>query len=165
MTRALLLLLGVLALIPAWVGAEEPTGFEEFPFGTSRSALVESPFRDRCRPAPEMQSAARTQGSRVTCPTYDLRELGPMRVTLLFSAEERLVGYVVFIPRDRQDSVRTRMEAIYGPPTREVERGRTIAWLWPSGAEASMTSMCRAADGCLTVKARATEKDAPPVTR
>ena len=36
--------------------------------------------------------------------------------------------------------------------------GRTIAWLWPSGTEASLTVLCRGTDGCLTVKAKAPKK-------
>ena len=86
-----------------------------------------------------------------------------MRVAFLFSAEDRLVGYVMYIARDRQNDVRTRLESLYGAPTRQLEQGRTIAWLWPSGTEASMTAFCRGTDGCLTVKARASEESTAPV--
>jgi hypothetical protein len=155
-----------MAIVPAWAVAEEPTGFEGFPFGTTRSALVgELTFRARCHPAPETQTVVRAQGSRVTCPTYDLNDLGAMRVALLFAAEDRLVGYVIYVARDRQTDVRTRIESLYGPPTRQLEQGRTIGWLWPSGTEASLTVLCRGSDGCLTVKAKAAEENAAPLKR
>jgi hypothetical protein len=152
--RMLRLLIGMIAIVPTSAMAAEPTGFEEFAFGTTRSALVVEPtFRTRCHPAPETQTAGRAQGWRVTCPTYDLNDLGPMRVAILFAEEDRLVGYVLYIARDRQADVRSRIESLYGPPTRQWEQGRTIAWLWPSGTEASLTTFCRGSDGCLTVKA------------
>jgi len=89
-----------------------------------------------------------------------------MRVAFLFSAEDRLVGFVMYVARDRQNDVRTRIESLYGPPTSQLERGRSIAWLWASGTEASMTIFCRGTDGCLTVKGKAPEKKtAPPVKR
>jgi hypothetical protein len=88
-----------------------------------------------------------------------------MRVALLFSAEDRLVGYVMYIARDRQNDVRSRLESLYGAPTSQLEQGRTIAWLWPSGTQASMTAFCRGTDGCLTVKARASEENTAPVKR
>src|SRR6266540_2457787 len=79
--RMLRLLLGVMALAPTCAVAGEPTGFEGFAFGTTRSALVVEPiFRDRCHPAPVTRPGARVQESRVTCPTYDLNDLGAMRV-------------------------------------------------------------------------------------
>ena len=39
-----------------------------------------------------------------------------MRATLLFSAEDRLIGYILYIARDRQNDVRTRMESLYFGP-------------------------------------------------
>ena len=156
----------VMAIAPTGAVAEEPTGFNGFTFGTTRSALVVEPtFRARCHPAPETQTASRAQGWRVTCPTYDLNDLGAMRVALLFSAEDRLVGYVMYIARDRQADVRSRIESLYGPPTRQLEQGRTIAWLWQSGTEASLTALCRGSDGCLTIKAKASEENAAPLKR
>jgi hypothetical protein len=158
--------LAVMAISPTCAIAEEPTGFDGFPFGTTRSTLVVEPiFVARCRPAPETQTATRAKGWRVTCPTYDLNDLGAMRVAFLFSAEDRLVGYVMYIARDRQNAVRTRIESSYGAPTHQLEQGRTIAWLWPSGTEASMTAFCRGTDGCLTVKARASEESSAPANR
>ena len=156
----------VTAIAPTGAVAEEPTGFDGFAFGTTRSALVGEPtFRARCHPAPETQTAGRTQGWRVTCPTYDLNDLGPMRVALLFSAEDRLVGYVLYVARDRHADVRARTESLYGPPPRQLEQGQTIAWLWPSGTGASLTALCRGSDGCLTVKAKAAEENAAPLKR
>jgi hypothetical protein len=164
--RVLWLLLGVMALAPTCASAGEPTGFEGFAFGTARSALVVEPrFRARCHPAPVTRRGARVHESRVTCPTYDLKGLGAMRVALLFSAEDRLVGYVMYVGRDRQDDVRTKIESLYGPPTRQWEQGHTIAWLWPSGTEASLTFLCRGTDGCLTVKAKAPDQNAAPEKR
>jgi hypothetical protein len=156
----------VMAIAPTWAVAGEPLGFDGFAFGTTRSALVVEPiFRARCHPGPETQTVVRAQGSRVTCQTYELKDLGAMRVTLLFSTEDRLVGYVMYVARDRQTDVRTRIESLYGPPTRELEQGRTIAWLWPSGTEASLTVFCRGSDGCLTVKAKASEENTPTMKR
>ena len=153
-------------MAPTLAVAQEPMGFDAFAFGTKRSALVVEPiFRARCHPSPETQTVVRAQGWRVTCPTYELKDLGAMRVALLFSAADRLVGYVMYVARDRQSDVRTRIESLYGPPTRQLEQGRTIAWLWPSGTEASLTVLCRGSDGCLTVKAKASEENAPPMKR
>ena len=101
-------------------------------------------------------------GARVTCPTYDLKDLGAMRVALVFSTEDRLVGYVIYVARDRQNAVRPKIESFYGPPTRQWEQGRSIAWLWPSGTEAIWTIFCQGTDGCLIVKTKAPEKEAPP---
>ena len=155
-----------MAIAPTGAVAEEPTGFDGFAFGTTRSALVVEPtFRARCHPAPETQTAIRVQAWRVTCPTYDLNALGAMRVALLFSAEDRLVGYVLYVAPDRHADVRSKIESLYGPPTRQLEQGRTIAWLWQSGTEASLTALCHGSDGCLTVKTKAAEENAAPLKR
>ena len=122
--RILRLLLGVMALPPTCAVAGEPTGFERLAFGTTRSVLVVEPsFRARCHPAPVTRTGARVQESRVTCPTYDLKDLGAIRVAFLFSAEDRLIGYVMYIARDHQDEARTKIETLYGPPTRQWEQG------------------------------------------
>jgi hypothetical protein len=71
----------------------------------------------------------------------------------------------MYIARDRQDDARTKIESSYGPPTRQWEQGHTIAWLWPSGTEASLTFLCRGTDGCLTVKAKAPDQNAAPEKR
>ena len=153
------LLLVLMAMAPAWAMAGEPTGLDDVAFGTTRDALVAEPsFRARCHPAPEVQSSARAEGSRVTCPTYDVKDLGAMRVAFLFADEDRLAGYVVYIPRARQNEVRATIESVYGPPTRQLEQGRTAVWRWPSGTEAFMTFSCRGSDGCLTVKTKAYEE-------
>jgi hypothetical protein len=134
-------------------------GFDGVAFETTRTQLVAGPtFLARCHPAAVTQAAGRFGGPRVTCPTYDLTDLGAMRVAFLFSMEDHLVGYVVSIPQQRQADVRAKMESWYGPPTRQLEQGRTIAWLWPSGTEASLSVLCRGTDGCLTVKVKAPEK-------
>jgi hypothetical protein len=157
--RTLWLLLGMMAIAPTWAVAGEPTGFDGIAFGTTRGALVgKSSFRARCHPATETETAVNAQGWRVTCPTYDLRDFGAMRVALLFSAKDQLFGYVVYIPRDRQDTVRAKFETLYGPPTSRLEKGTTLGWRWPSGTEASLTVFCLGSDGCLTVKAQAPEK-------
>ena len=163
--RMFRLLLGVMASAPTWAVAGEPTGFDGFAFGMVRDALVAHPaFIARCHPAPETQTAAgvSVHGSRVTCPTYDLPDLGAMRVALLFSAEDRLVGFVMYIARDRQNDMRTKIESWYGSPTSQAEQGRSIAWRWSSGTEATVTIFCRGTDGCLTVKATAPEKKKTP---
>jgi hypothetical protein len=159
--RMLWMLLAVLAMAPAWAMAGEPAGFDRFTFGITRNALVGDPlFLARCQPAPRlMQVGVGIEGFRITCPTYNFVDLGVMRAALLFSAEDRLVGYVVYLAKDRQPAVRAKIETLYGPPTSQLEEhGRTIAWLWPSGTEASLTVLCRGTDGCLTVKAKAPKK-------
>jgi hypothetical protein len=155
MSRTVRLLFLLMAMAPTWAMAGEPTGLDDLAFGTPREALVAEPgFRAHCHPSPEVQTAARSQAWRVTCPTYDVKDLGAMRVALLFAAEDRLTGYVMYIPRARQDEVRAKIESVYGPPTSQMEQGRTDLWQWPSGTEASLTFACRGSDGCLTVKAK-----------
>jgi hypothetical protein len=73
---------------------------------------------------------------------------------VLFSGEDRLAGYILYFARDRQNDVRSKIESLYGPPTRQWEMGRSIAWLWPSGTEAVFTIVCRGTNGCLIVKAK-----------
>jgi hypothetical protein len=153
MVQMLRLWLLALALVPAIALAEEPTGLDGFAFGTRRSALMEPLFRGRCRPASDT-SGPRLQGPRVTCANYALKDIGPVTVALLFSPEDRFVGYVVYLPENRYQSARTRILARYGPPTRTWEEGRTLAWAWPSGTQASMTDLCVGKEGCLTVKAK-----------
>lgn len=150
-----LTLLGLLALTlaPALAMAEEPAGLNGFAFGTCRSALMEPLFHGRCRPASDT-SGPRLQGPRVTCANYALKDIGPVTVALLFSPEDRFVGYVVYLPENRYQSARTRILARYGPPTRTWEEGRTLAWAWPSGTQASMTDLCVGKQGCLTVKSK-----------
>lgn len=102
------------------------------------------------------------------CQTYDLHGLGAMRVALRFSAEDRLVSYVVYMARNRQKAVRTKIESVYGPPTNQWEKGRSSKWQWPSGTEATLTILCQGTDGCLIVKAKAPEppkKKATPPAR
>jgi hypothetical protein len=164
--RRLRVLLGMIAMVPTSAVAAEPTGFDGFAFGMTRSALVAEPtFRTRCHPAPETQTPGRTQGWRVTCPTYDLNDLGPLQVAILFSKADRLIGYVLYVPRDRQADVRSKTESLYGPPIQHLEQGRTIGWRWPTGTEASLTTYCRGSDGCLTVKARVPDQNAVPEKR
>ena len=147
-------LLGVLALAPTGSWAGEPTGFEAVPFGTPRTELVDEGFRARCHPAPETLAATGIESARVTCPTYDLSNFGPLRVAFLFDDGDRLTGYVVYIPQEHQRELRAKIESLYGTPSRELERGRTLVWDWPSGTEASLTIYCFGSDGCLTVKAK-----------
>ena len=168
--RTLWLLLAAMALAPTRAVAEEPTGFDRFAFGTMRDALVVDPlFLARCRPAPEivrtdtMRIGLGAQGARITCPTYTLNDLGGMRAALLFSAEDRLVGYVLFVARARVADVHDKIETLYGPATSQVEQGRTLAWRWPSGTEASLTTLCRGTDGCVTVKAKRSRETGAPV--
>jgi hypothetical protein len=161
--RALWLLLAVMTIAaPSSALAEAPTGFDGFAFGTTRHTLIgNSRFVVHCRPAPETmrrEGVGAQQGIRVTCPTYNFKDLGTMRAALLFSGRDRLVGYVLYVARDREADVRARITALYGTPTSETEGGRTLAWRWPSGTEASLTVFCLGSDGCLTVKAKATEK-------
>ena len=149
------MLLSVVALAPAWSWAGEPKGFEAVPFGTPRTALVvDGAFRARCHPAPETLAAIRTENWRVTCPTYDLSNFGPLRVAFLFDEGDRLAGYVVYIPQENQGQMRAKLQSLYGTPSRELEQGRTLVWDWPSGTEASLTVFCLGADGCLTVKSK-----------
>jgi hypothetical protein len=148
------LLIGMIAIVPTSATAAEPTGFDGFAFGTTRRALVADPtFRARCQPSPETETAVRVQGWRVTCPTYHLNDLGTMRVALIFSAQDQLSGFVLYFARDRRTDVRTRVESQYGPPSAQLEQGRTITWRWASGTDATLTAFCRGLDGCLIVKA------------
>lgn len=140
-----------LALVPALAGAEEPVGFDGFKFGTPRSSLTQ-PLAERCRPAPEVSPAGES-GPRVTCPSYALKDFGAVTVALLFSSDDRLEGYVVYIPEARYKDARGRVTTRFGPPTRTLEQGRTLGWRWPSGAHASITDLCLGKQGCLTVKA------------
>ena len=87
--------------------------------------------------------------------------LRAMRVALIFSAEDRLIGYVLYIARDRETDVRTRVDALYGSPSQTVEQRRTIAWRWASGTNATLTAFCRGLDGRLIVKAKAAAENAP----
>ena len=147
--------LAALSLVPTSCIAGEPKGFEAVPFGTPRSALVvDQSFRARCQPAPETRAAMRVESWRVTCPSYDLKNFGPRRVAFLFDDGDRLAGYVVYIPQGSQGQMRSELESLYGAPSRELERGQTLVWDWPSGTEASLTVFCLGADGCLTVKAK-----------
>ena len=151
------LLLGMMVVAPTSAVAGEPTGFDGWAFGATRGALVADPvFRARCQPAPETQepSGVAGRGSRVTCPSYDVNDFGPMSVAFLFSSQDRLVSYVVYFARHRHDDVRSKAEILYGPPTGELEQGQSIGWRWPSGTEAILTTFCRGTDGCLVVKAK-----------
>ena len=162
--RRLCVFLGMIITAPAWAGAGEPTGFDSFAFGTTRGALIAHPrFHDRCQSAPETETAVRVQGWRVTCAAYEVSDLGPMRVTFIFSAQDQLVSYVMYFARDRRTDVRTKVESLYGPPLRELEEGRTAMWRWTSGTHATLTASCRGLDGCLIVKAA--EEKAAPVKR
>src|SRR5262245_14938222 len=153
--RAWPVLLSVLALTPTGSWAGEPRGFEAVPFGTPRVALVvDEAFRAHCHPAPETLTTIRTEAWRVTCPTYDLSHFGPLRVAFLFDDGDRLAGYVVYIPQEHQRQMRAKLESLYGSPSRELERGQTLLWDWPSGTEASLTIFCLGSDGCLTVKTK-----------
>ena len=69
----------------------------------------------------------------------------------------------MYFARDRETDVRTKVESLYGPPTRELESGRTVLWRWASGTHATLTAFCRGIDGCLIVKAP--EAKAAPVKR
>lgn len=151
-TFASLLLIAALAPVPALAG--EPTGFDGVAFETPRRDLVaNATFRAHCHPAPETQTAARVGGPRVTCVTYEVPEFGSLRVTLLFETEDRLTGYVVYIPGERLPTLRAVALSSYGTPAREWEEGRSIDWRWPSGTVASLTSLCRGSEACLTVHA------------
>ena len=148
---ASLFLIAALAPIPALAG--EPTGFDGVAFETPRQEVVANTgFRAHCHPAPVTQSAARVGGPRVTCVTYDVPEFGSLPVALLFEAEDRLTGYVFYVPGERLPELRAAALSAYGTPAREWEQGRSIDWRWPSGTVASLTSLCRGSEACLTVR-------------
>ena len=150
-----------LTLVPTLAMAEEPTGLDGFAFGTRRSALMEPLFRERCWPASDI-SGPLLQGPRVTCANYASKDLGHVMVALLFSPEDRFVGYVVYLPENQYQSARARILSRYGAPTRAWDDGRTIAWAWPSGTQASMTILCVGKQGCLTVKAKESADPSEP---
>ena len=165
--RMLRLLLGVMALAPTCAVAGEPTGFEGFAFGTTRSVLVvvNHASAPAVNPAPvdaDRRLAYRTIAGHVS----DLRSdrLGTIRVAFLFSTEDRLIGILMYIARTtRSKCVQDR--DLIRPPTRQWEEGRTIAWLWPSGTEASLTSFCRGTDGLPYRERKGADQNAAPEKR
>ena len=66
---------------------------------------MEPLFRGRCRPASDT-SGPRLQGPRVTCANYALKDIGQVTIALLFSPEDRFVGYVVYLPENQYQSAR-----------------------------------------------------------
>ena len=152
MVQMLLLWPLAVALVPAIAVAEEPTALT----GSHRHAAQRAHAAAVPRALPARVRHERPAPARPPRHVRQVRieEHRPGDVALLFSPEDRFVGYVVYLPENQYQSARTSILARYGPPTRTWDEGRILAWAWPSGTQASMTDLRVGKEGCLTVKAK-----------
>ena len=133
--------------------AEEPNGLGRLRIRHTPRRAHGAVVPRRCRPASDT-SGPRLEGPRVTCAKYAFKDIGQVTVALLSRRRIGSSGMWCIFPRTSIRAPAPASLTRYGPPTRTWERGRTLAWAWPSGTQASMTDLCVGKQGCLTVKSK-----------
>ena len=145
---ALVFGLGIVLSFPLVSTAEEPTGFEEFPWGTPRKHLIPicgDPLL-RLRGADELNCTERA-------PQIGERHWTP---TLRFDDKQGLGGYEIRVRPFAYEDLRDIAFAKFGRPVEEAPPplgpGEHFNWRWPSGTMVVLYEHCggrSADDACL----------------
>ena len=139
-------LLDAFVAVPA--SADAPTGFSEFPWGTSPAVLQQQFLKTRCRSATE----SRREWYSVLCREYRVEGLNVPVLRLDFEPADQLAGYQMLLARGSYRALRDLVMKRFGPPTRRgyFWAGGQEWWTWP-GVSAALTEKCGEDLSCLEV--------------
>lgn len=151
-----LVLAGLLLAVAAGpASAEAPTGFTDFPWGTSPTVIREQFITSRCRSSTE----SRREWYSVLCREYRVEGLSIPTLRLDFEPADQLAGYHMLLARGSYRTFRDLVIKRFGPPTRRgyFWAGGQEWWVWP-GVSATLTERCGAEFSCLEVTTTALER-------
>jgi len=158
--RCILLALISLLAFAAPASAEEPKGFQDWPWGTSREALIEPFLRDKCRSSSEYRLYTEHLKdhlkSILTCSFYEIGDV-TAGVMLHFEPLESLAGYTLEFKSRYREMRQTILEKLGKPTLVTTHRyktalgvsttGEEMTWRWPSGTAAQLSERCPESSG------------------
>jgi hypothetical protein len=151
---ALAAVLVTIVVAPAY--AEAPTGFAEFPWGTSLDVLREQFLSKRCDSSRESRRGWQT----VQCQSYHVEGLLVPILRLDFEPPNALAGYYMVVPRSSYRAFRQLVVQRFGQPTLRSGLpflGESLSWTW-TGARATLIEKCDEDSSCMEVKTTALER-------
>ena len=154
--RRLLLGLALATLVVAEASADLPTGFAEFPWGTSPAVLREQVIAKRCRTSTESWRGWRS----LQCHDYSAGALSASILRLDFEPAESLAGYYMTVPRASYRGFRDLVVQRFGPPTSRrapLFQGAVMSWT-SDAVTATLIERCAPELACLDVKTAALER-------
>jgi hypothetical protein len=153
------LVLGFLlvALAAPTVSAEPPTGFSQFPWGTSPSVIREQLLAKRCTRVTEGHPAGGWY--QLVCYGYSLEDVAVPSVGFDFDPPDSLAGYSMRIARGSYQRFRDLALQRFGRPTSRrgfLWQGAVISWTSDT-VTATLTEKCGLETSCMDVSTRALE--------
>jgi hypothetical protein len=153
------LMFGVLlgALLVAVASAEAPSGFSQFPWGTTPGVLREQLLTPRCGRVSESRSAGWHQ---IVCHRYALEGVAVPTVTFDFEPADVLAGYSMLIARGSYTQFRDLALERFGRPTSRrgiLWQGAVMTWT-TDAVTATLTERCAPELSCMDVTTRALER-------
>jgi hypothetical protein len=154
--RRLVLALVLATLVAGVAHAEPPSGFAEFPWGTSPQVLREQLLTKRCRTTTESWRGWRS----LQCQDYVAGALSASILRLDFEPPDSLAGYYMTVPRASYRGFRDMVVQRFGPPTSQRSpffQGTTMSWTSDAVA-ATLIERCGPDIACLEVRTAPLER-------
>jgi hypothetical protein len=152
-----LLALLVVAPVVSQSAAEPPTGFSQFPWGTSVGVIRAELLATRCRSSTESWDGWYS----VLCLDYRIDEISVPSVRLDFEPADSLAGYSMTIARGSYRRFRDLAVQRFGSPTASSRsfpwRGSVMSWT-SEGVTATLIEQCGAETACMEVTTRALDR-------
>jgi hypothetical protein len=153
------LIFGVLlmALVVFEAVAEAPTGFSQFPWGTTPAVLRDQLLTKRCGRVSESMSAGWHQ---IVCHRYSLEGVSVPTVSFDFEPADALAGYSMLIARGSYQRFRDLALERFGRPTSRggiFWQGAVITWT-TDNVTATLTERCAPDLSCMDVTTRALDR-------
>jgi hypothetical protein len=148
--------LGALVLVLE-ASAEAPSGFSQFPWGTTPGVLREQLLTKRCGRVSESLTSGWQQ---IVCHRYALEGVSAQTVTFDFEPTDALAGYSMFIARGSYQQFRDLAVERFGRPTSRrgiLWQGEVIAWT-TDNVTATLTERCAPELSCMEVTTRALDR-------
>jgi hypothetical protein len=152
------LFLGLLlaALLATDTFAEPPTGFAEFPWGTSAQVVKTELLAKRCRSTSE----SRRGWYSLQCNDYQVEGLSVPILRLDFEPDDSLAGYSMNLARGSYRRFRDLSVQRFGAPTTQRRlpwQGAVLSWRSAS-VTATLTEDCGPDASCMEVTTPALER-------
>ena len=143
------LLAGILITLASVAHGAEPTGFADFPWGTTAEVLREKLLTKRCESYQPERS-----GASALCHRYRVDGLSVVLLRLDFEPADSLAGYYMLIARYSYRTLRGLINERFGKPTSRravLWFGEEMSWVW-EGGQATLIERCGEETSCLEVK-------------
>ncbi len=152
------LVLGVIlaALLVTDAAAEPPTGFAEFPWGTSAETMRTELLAKRCRSMTE----SRRGWYSLQCTEYQVEGLSVVGLRLDFEPDDSLAGYALNLARGSFRRFRDISVQRFGKPTSQRRlpwQGAVLTWQ-SNNVTATLIEDCGGDTSCMEVTTRVLDR-------